>query len=362
MAEPAANHDDFDDDAPNAPVVGRTWPGGTKPPLDALMTTHPVTGERGIFIFAYGSICANPPPGQTERHASAIHGFRRDFSLNDIYYRGTEKSPGLTLGLEPHKGSRLPGIVYFAPEATAARMLNEVHAQETPECMQCLYRRQIVQAEIGDGIKVPALTFLANPESKYYIGQSLDMKQKANLIACSYGTPNNDYAKRHRPKGLIGKTGLEYVAMTALRLEDAGRPDEYLNDMTEMAIEAREAMIASGDREKVLHAHQLARMEMGTRVEDEFKDRIGYDVTAAAVAALGPPPVIQPSLMDEILQSGLNTDLSEVSTEGMVTINADKIGKWRDLRVTITYSEMTFGRPVGSDDNCAPKPAAKPAP
>ncbi|MEO0392245.1 MAG: gamma-glutamylcyclotransferase [Pseudomonadota bacterium] len=253
------------------------------------MTTHPETGERGFFLFAYGSICANPPPGQTERHNSEITGFRRDFAVQDIFYRGSKAAPGLTLGLDASDDGRVPGAVYFAPAATAHTMLAEVIAQETPKGMEDIYQRRIVEAVIDGGHKVPALAFVANPDSALYVGQSMTMAEKAETIAHAFGTPNNDYAKRHRESGLIGKTDLEYLAMTALRLEDDNNGDAYLSALTEMAVQKREAMLNSDDRAEVLKAQQLARFEVGTRVEKAFRDRIGVEVASAAAARVDLP-------------------------------------------------------------------------
>ena len=323
MADPAKgkNTDDHAS-SPSEPVIGQTWPGGSSPPLAELMTTHPKTGERGIFIFGYGSLVANAPPGQTERHDTHITGFRRDFAVQDIFYRGTKAEPGLTLGLDPHEGGKVPGAVYFAPEASAQEMLTEVLKQETPRGMEDIYQRRVVETGIEGGHKVPALAFVANPDSKLYVGDSMSMDEKAAKIARSYGIPNNDYAKRNRSGMTIGKTDLEYLAMTSLRLEESGNGDAYLSDLTELAVQKREAMIHSDDKVERMKAEQLSRMEVGTKVEAAFSDRIGSKIAAAAVADMGLPQIMPSN--NTLTASGLG--------KNAVVVPADKLNDWRRKR------------------------------
>ncbi|MEM6903170.1 MAG: gamma-glutamylcyclotransferase [Pseudomonadota bacterium] len=292
---------DSNNSGSDGPAIGTSWAGGEKPDLQDLMTTHPVTGERGIFIFAYGSLCANPPPGQTNRYESAVKGFYRDFAIQDIFYRGREEEPGLTLALDVKEGSVVPGAVYFAPEASAQQMLDEVHRQETPKGMEDIYRPQIVETSIGRGNKVPAMVYMANPESALYVGDSLTRDEKAAKIASAYGIPNNEYAKRHRPAGAIGKTDLEYLAMTSLNLEEANNGDPHLSALTELAVKKREAMIYSGDPKQVKRAGILAEMEEGTAVEKAFKDRIGVDrvVEVASRMRPGSPQLIRPEAAND---------------------------------------------------------------
>ncbi|MBV6633785.1 MAG: gamma-glutamylcyclotransferase [Alphaproteobacteria bacterium] len=319
------------DNGTDGPAIGRSWAGGEKPDLNDLMTTHPVTGERGIFIFAYGSLCANPPPGQTNRYETAITGFRRDFAVQDIFYRGTEEKPGLTLGLDVSEGTVVPGAVYFAPESSADKMLDEVHRQETPKGMEDIYRPQIVETNIGRGKSVPAMAYMANPESALYVGQSLSKDEKAAQIASSYGIPNNDYAKRTRPEGRIGKTDLEYLAMTSINLEDAQNGDAYLSSLTELAVQKREEMINSGDPKQVQLAGLLAEMEQDTAVEKAFKDRIGVDVVVEAASKMRPgaAPKIDPGAAAN--EGDYGADQHVVSTEGVLAWLAEQRAKKADL-------------------------------
>lgn len=339
--DPASEPDT--DPTSTEPTIGQSWPGGTTPPLNDLMTTHPVTGERGFFLFAYGSLCANPPLGHGERHNAEIVDFRRDFAIQDIFYRGTRAAPGLTLGLDPMPGETVPGTLYFAPAATAAQMLREVIAQESPEGMEDIYRREIVRTRMPGGYDVPAMAFVANPKSALYIGQSKNIDQKASIIAHSYGTPGNDYARRHRPDGRIGQTGLDYLAMTALRLEEDGNPDKYLSKLTELAVKKREAMLASDDRATVLRAHQLARFEIGTRVEQAFRHRIGVEVAAAAAARVGLPGIEAPEQKAKTLPSGPDAqgNLPEtghqsdpgIAAAALIADSEARLDGWKDKRL-----------------------------
>ena len=351
MAELANNADDEGDEprrpAPASepstePTIGQSWPGGSTPPLDDLMTTHPVTGERGFFLFAYGSLCANPPLGHGERHNAEIIDYRRDFAIQDIFYRGTKAAPGLTLGLDPIPGETVPGTLYFAPAETAEQMLREVITQESPEGMEDINLREVVRTRMQGGHDVAAMAFVANPKSELYVGQSKNMDQKAAIIARAYGTPNNDYAKRHRPDGRIGKTDLEYLAMTALRLKEDGNGDKYLTKLTELAVQKREAMLASDDRAEVLRAHQLARFEIGTKVEEAFSHRIGIEVAAAAAARVGLPGIdgaekkattlpSGPDAKGAVLDAG-NENEVESAAAALISDSGARLDGWKEKR------------------------------
>ena len=75
------------------------------------MTVEPAE----TWIFGYGSLMWSPGFAYVEARRARLAGFHRAFCVYSIHYRGTERQPGLVLGLD--RGGACDGIAFrVAPD------------------------------------------------------------------------------------------------------------------------------------------------------------------------------------------------------------------------------------------------------
>ena len=73
------------------------------------------------WVFGYGSLMWNPGFAYAEARRARLTGYHRAFCIYSIHYRGTERRPGLVLGLD--RGGVCEGIAFrLAPETRAATL------------------------------------------------------------------------------------------------------------------------------------------------------------------------------------------------------------------------------------------------
>ena len=75
--------------------------------LDEFLATLP---KGDLWVFAYGSLIWKPGFAFVERVPATIYGLHRSFCVWSVHWRGTEKHPGLVLGLD--KGGSAKGVAY----------------------------------------------------------------------------------------------------------------------------------------------------------------------------------------------------------------------------------------------------------
>ena len=137
-------------------------------------------GVIDIWVFAYGSLMWNPAFHHVDSMRARIHGFHRAFCLKAVIGRGTEKAPGLLLGLE-HGGS-CSGLALKVDPNNIEEELDVVWSREM---VTGAYRPTWVpmQSERGPG---HALTFVMNRDYERYI-RGLSEEESARLIAKAEG-------------------------------------------------------------------------------------------------------------------------------------------------------------------------------
>jgi len=147
--------------------------------------------ENGIWVFGYGSLIWNPGFEFAEQQLATLYGFRRAFCLWSIHYRGTEKAPGLVLGLDPSESECCEGVVFFVPAAAAPT----VHAYlQERELVSYAYHERQERLTLADGRAVSALCYVVDPAHSQYAG-GLDLQTQADVITRAAGSagPNSAY-------------------------------------------------------------------------------------------------------------------------------------------------------------------------
>ena len=158
------------------------------------------------WIFGYGSLMWNPGFAFVEARRARLAGYHRAFCIYSIHYRGTQRQPGLVLGLD--RGGACDGIAFrVAPEQRQAA-LDYVRRREL---IYGVYREALLPVDIAHTETAPrrtawAVTYIAERAHPAYAG-CLPLAREASLIRRSAGR---------------GGTNLDYLLSTLRHLKEIG--------------------------------------------------------------------------------------------------------------------------------------------
>ena len=172
-----------------------------------------------VWIFAYGSLIWKPGFDYAERSRAELVGFRREFCMASIHYRGTPEAPGLVLALDADPAGRCAGVAYRLTEAGAAEALAGVRAREL---VSSAYDERLLPLRLEDGRRIEAHVYVVNRDHVQYRG-GLTPEEQAKVIARAIG-----------PMG----TNAEYLLSTVASLAALDIKDSELMALAAM-VEAR---------------------------------------------------------------------------------------------------------------------------
>lgn len=210
-------------------------------------------------------------------HAGAAQGIEATFCCFDIFYRGTEEDPGVTIGNEKIDGAQTEGGLLITqlddvdPNVAAnfvERYLQRFNERECPPNMP-IYKFELMDIELRDGTSTKGLVCVADDEgplytrnvnnryaqgnenSIYYMPANAEGQDRASaVIAVAAGSPTNPSTGELKPRGKI--TDMDYLRNTIKGYE-------------ERQIHVPPAMIAlyeqAGEYRNLLEPDQLARLE-----------------------------------------------------------------------------------------------------
>lgn len=198
-----------------------------------------MSGERDLWIFAYGSLMWRPGFEAAETCHARLVGWRRSFCIYSRFHRGSPRRPGLVLGLD--RGGTCEGLAYrVAPEnaRTTLRYLRE------RELVGNVYREALVPVTLlaGERIEVMALAYLVERAHPSYAGQ-LTLAEQAHYV-----------------RGGLGRSGnnIDYLASTLAHLRQLGIRERELERL--QAVVGSFAARGPGDRHTRASAAAMVRV------------------------------------------------------------------------------------------------------
>jgi cation transport protein ChaC len=159
--------------------------------------------SRDLWVFAYGSLMWRPGfPFEEVAHARLI-GWSRAFCIYSRYHRGSERRPGLVLGLD--RGGTCEGMAFRVAGAAAPATLAYLREREQ---VISVYREALVPVTLmrTGHPEVMALAFLVERAHPSYAGR-LPLTEQARLI-----------------RGAAGRSGgnIDYLVSTLAHLGELG--------------------------------------------------------------------------------------------------------------------------------------------
>lgn len=122
-----------------------------------------------------------------EEDAGRIHGWHRAACIYSWHHRGTQKQPGLVMGLD--RGGSCRGRAFrVMPENWEAV---QAYLDER-EMVTAVYQRRFVRVALDDGRVVTALTYVVNRAHDQYAGR-LRASQAARLLVRGRGVSGACY-------------------------------------------------------------------------------------------------------------------------------------------------------------------------
>ncbi|HYU68437.1 MAG TPA: gamma-glutamylcyclotransferase [Burkholderiales bacterium] len=191
----------------------------TSPVLSEFLKLAPL-GD--LWVFGYGSLTWLPGFRSSQKSVGQVHGYHRSLCVYSDRYRGTEKRPGLVMGL--CRGGSCWGMVYRVSSAQATRVLAYLWRREM---FNHVYQPRFLRVRIRGGGKVRALAFVADTAHQLFIGD-LDVEHTARLVAQAHGERgrNIDYLSNtlaHMHEVGVRDPHLDRVLLRALALRGARR-------------------------------------------------------------------------------------------------------------------------------------------
>ncbi len=134
-----------------------------------------------LWVYGYGSLMWSPGFPFRDHSVGLLRGYHRALCILSTRYRGTDRRPGLVMGL--CRGGSCWGMAFRVPAAQVARTLSRLWHREM---RRHVYRAKLVPVRISRGRRIRALAFIADPCHPQY-RRELDLHSRAQLVAQGVG-------------------------------------------------------------------------------------------------------------------------------------------------------------------------------
>jgi cation transport protein ChaC len=174
-----------------------------------------------LWVFGYGSLMWSPCFGYKHKALGRAHGYHRALCILSTRYRGTERKPGLVMGL-CHGGSCWGMAYRIDPQHLRQALARLWHREMTRR----VYAPRLIPVRLSSGRRIKALAFLADPAHPSYV-RELDLHGRARLVAQGIGArgPCIDYIRKtldHMHEVGVRDPHLERILHAALALRENG--------------------------------------------------------------------------------------------------------------------------------------------
>jgi cation transport protein ChaC len=184
-----------------------------------------------LWVFGYGSLMWSPCFDYAQRALGRAHGYHRALCILSTRYRGTQKKPGLVMGL--CRGGSCWGVAYRIHAGRLRRALARLWYREMP---RRVYEPRLIPVKVGKKT-VKALAFVADPDHPSYV-RELDLHGRARLVAQGIG---------------IRGPCIDYIRNTLEHMHDVGVRDPHLERILHAALElSQNARQNGGDGNEAL--------------------------------------------------------------------------------------------------------------
>lgn len=134
-----------------------------------------------LWVFGYGSLMWSPGFRCVEKSVALLRGYHRALCILSTRYRGTQRRPGLVMGL--CRGGSCWGMAFRIPAARVRRVLAALWQREM---QRRVYEARLVPVRIAHGVRVRALAFVADQRHPQF-ARELDLHSRARLVAQGIG-------------------------------------------------------------------------------------------------------------------------------------------------------------------------------
>lgn len=148
--------------------------------------------RRDLWIFGYGSLMWRPEFRYERKSVGLLKGYHRALCILSTRYRGTERKPGLVMGL--CRGGSCWGMAFRIPAERVPYVLAKLWAREM---LRRVYQPKLLPVRVEHGRKVLALAFVADAAHPLFM-RELDLHRRAQLVAQGIGQrgPCTEYIRR----------------------------------------------------------------------------------------------------------------------------------------------------------------------
>ncbi len=168
---------------------------------------RPCPGQGDFWVFAYGSLMWNPGFPYLHSTHARLNGYHRAPCIYSWVYRGSERDPGLVMGLD--EGGSCEGIAFRVAAALREKVIAYLDAREL---VTAVYLPRWLPVSLAGEETVEALCYLADRDHAQYAG-SLPAAEAARII--------------RRARGQAG-ANIDYIVNTWRHLQEMKIPDEGL--------------------------------------------------------------------------------------------------------------------------------------
>src|SRR6266849_6806168 len=171
-----------------------------------------------LCVFGYGSLMWSPCFSYNAKAPGRAHGYHRALCILSTRYRGTQRRPGLVMGL--CRGGSCWGMAFRIDAAEFFRTLRRLWNREMP---RRVYPPRLVPVRLRGGRTIRALAFLADPTHPSYV-RELDLHGRARLVAQGIG---------------IRGPCVDYIQNTLDHMHEVGVRDPHLERILHAALALR---------------------------------------------------------------------------------------------------------------------------